>query len=78
MLTVDPPTKIDSHIRWISSRGPAHDPSEADGMQREKAVHPIDSSTWRRWLNTFLSFEEHRLTLQAMTNSQRESALFVI
>ncbi|MEV7976798.1 DUF3500 domain-containing protein [Streptomyces sp. NPDC086519] len=46
--------------------------------QRAKAALPLDAVEWRMWSNAFLTFEEHGLLLQELTDPEREAALAVI
>ncbi|MGW6036563.1 DUF3500 domain-containing protein [Gordonia terrae] len=46
--------------------------------QREKATSPIDSDDWQLWINAFLTFAEHGLRLEDLSEDQRSAALQVI
>ncbi|MGH3634407.1 MAG: DUF3500 domain-containing protein [Mycobacterium sp.] len=48
------------------------------GTQRAAACLPFDAPEWRMWSNAFLTFPEHGLLLQELTNKQRQAALEVI
>jgi hypothetical protein len=46
--------------------------------ERAKSTSPMDSTDWRLWINAFLTFPEHGLRLQDLSDSSREAALAVI
>lgn len=52
--------------------------SSLDQGQRAAAVLPLDAPEWRLWINAFLTFPEHGLLLQELTDAQRTAALAVI
>ncbi|MFD4509165.1 DUF3500 domain-containing protein [Streptomyces sp. NPDC058457] len=47
-------------------------------QQRTKATLPLDAVEWRLWSNAFLTFDEHGLLLQELTDAERKAALAVI
>lgn len=49
-----------------------------DSTARAKAVLPVDSPEWQLWTNAFLTFDEHGLLLQELTDAERGAALDVI
>jgi hypothetical protein len=46
--------------------------------ERAKAVLPLDAAEWRLWINAMLTFPEHGLLLQELTEARRKAALAVI
>ncbi|MEU1183294.1 DUF3500 domain-containing protein [Streptomyces sp. NPDC005820] len=49
-----------------------------DARQRAKAALPLDAVEWRLWSNAFLTFDEHGLLLQELTDAERKAALAVV
>ncbi|MFD5259053.1 DUF3500 domain-containing protein [Streptomyces bobili] len=48
------------------------------GPRREKAVSPVESPDWQMWTNAFLTFPEHGLLMEDMSERERLAALDVI
>lgn len=46
--------------------------------ERAKATLPLGAVEWRMWINAFLTFPEHGLLLQELTDAGRKAAMAVI
>lgn len=49
-----------------------------DATERVKAVLPLDATEWQMWSNAFLTFPEHGLLLQELSDAKRRAAMAVI
>lgn len=73
----------------LDAGGSGFDPTEAvsaanaylrglDTRQRHTAILPLDATEIRMWSNAFLTFPEHGLLLQELSEEQRGAALAII
>ena len=49
-----------------------------DGSQRSTATFPIDSDNWRRWSNVHMFLMRHGVSMEYMTDGQKEKALDIM